>query len=490
MTLPVVDLRIIAPELILTAAAVAVMVWGLFLPPNRQDLLRWLAAIGLGAGLWQVLALGASPQPGFSGMYVRDALTVVLQAVALVAALLALWLSGEYVERTRLDAGEYYTLLLITALGAMLMAASVDLLMLFLGLETLSIPLYVLAALARGDLRSQEAGLKYFLLGAFSTAFFLYGIALTFGATGSTQIAGMAAAAGSGSPLLFAGIGLLTVGLAFKAAVVPFHFWAPDVYEGAPLPVTAYMAVIAKIGAFAALLRVFAVALAAQAAQWTAMLAGISVLTMVVGNVAALRQTNIKRLLAYSSIAHAGFILTGVVAGNPAGVTGVVFYLLAYTFMTFGAFGVVLLLQRRPAPDGAPGAAGRRGAEADRIEDLSGVASRAPLLGGAMVLFMVSLAGLPPTAGFVAKFYVFTALLDAGQAGVAIVGVLTSVVSAFYYLRVAYTMYAGPPGDTVEFVGGRGVGFALVVAAAGVVLLGVFPAPVTAFVAQITQVLK
>lgn len=477
MTPPTVDLRMIIPELILTGTAVAVMVWGLFLPAGRQQVLRWLAAVGVVGALWGSVALGAAPTPGFAGMYVRDALTEVLQVTALVAALLALWLSGEYVERTRLDAGEYYALVLVAALGAMVMAASNDLLMLFLGLETLSIPLYVLAAFARTDPRSQEAGLKYFLLGAFSTAFFLYGIALLFGASGSTHLAALAEHARAPKAIFQAGVALLTIGLAFKAAVVPFHFWAPDVYEGAPLPVTAYMAVIAKIGAFAAFLRVFVVALGAQAAQWTTILAAASILTMIVGNLAALRQTSLKRLLAYSSIAHAGFILAGIVAGSRAGAAAVAFYLLAYAFMTLGAFGTVLMLERR-------------GQEADQIADLTGLAWRAPALGGAMALFMVSLAGLPPTGGFLAKFYVFTAVLDAGHVGVAVIGVLTSVVSAYYYLRVAYTMFTGQPSADVRFVGGRWVTAALVVAAAGVLALGVFPAPVTAFVAQVAQVLK
>jgi len=259
--------------------------------------------------------------------------------------------------------------------------------------------------------------------------------------------------------------------------VVPFHFWAPDVYEGAPLPATAYMSVVAKVGAFAAFLRVFVAALAAQAGEWSTLLAAISVLTMIVGNVAALRQTSIKRLLAYSSIAHAGFILTGVVAGSPSGASAVAFYLLAYTFMTLGAFAVVLMLHRR-------------GEEADQIADLTGVAWRAPALGGAMALFMVSLAGLPHTAGFLAKFYVFTAALDAGQIGVVVTGVLTSVVSAYYYLRVAYTMFTGQPHEDVGFAGGRWVTAALVTASAGVVVLGIFPGRVISFVQQVGEILR
>jgi len=477
MTPPAVDLRMILPELILTGTAVAVMGWAMFLPPGRQAALRGLAAAGVAVALWQTAGLGPSHLPAFAGMYVRDALTQALQMTALLTALLALGLSGTYLERTRLDAGEYYTLVVVAALGAMIMAASSDLLMLFLGLETLSIPLYVLAAFARTDPRSQEAGLKYFLLGAFSTAFFLYGIALLFGASGSTQLAALAEHARAPKAIFQAGLALLTIGLAFKAAVVPFHFWAPDVYEGAPLPVTAYMSVIAKVGAFAAFLRVFVVSLAAAAAEWTTVLAAASVVTMIVGNLAALRQTSIKRLLAYSSIAHAGFMLTGIVAGSRAGAAAVVFYLGAYAFMTLGAFGTVLMVARR-------------GQEADQIADLTGLAWRAPALGAAMALFMVSLAGLPPTGGFLAKFYVFTAALDAGQVGVALIGVLTSVVSAYYYLRVAYTMFTGEPGAEIAFCGGRWVTAVLVVAAAGVLVLGIFPARVTAFVQQVAAVLR
>lgn len=476
IALPAVDLRVITPELVLAGTALVVLVWGVFLPAGRQRPLRWLSAAGIAAALGEVLTLAPSGA-AFGGMYVRDALTGPLQATALLGALLAVWLSGDYVERTHFESGEFYALLLTSALGAMLMAAGGDLLMLFLGLETLSIPLYVLAAFARGDPRSQEAGMKYFLLGAFATVFFLYGVALIYGAAGSTNLARLAARAGEGAALLPVGMGLLVIGLGFKAALVPFHSWAPDVYEGAPLPVTAYMAVIAKVGAFAALLRVFVLALPALAGRWVPILAAVSVLTMALGNVAALAQTNLKRLLAYSGIAHSGFMLVGVVAGSPAGTSAVVFYLLAYTFMTLGAFGVLLMLQRR-------------GEEADTIGDLVGLAWRSPLLAGAMAVFMVSLAGLPPTAGFIAKFYAFTAVVDAGQTGVAIVAVLTSVISAYYYLRVAYTMFIGRPGDEVTLTGGRWVSAALAVAVVGVLALGILPATVAGFIQKVEILIR
>ncbi|HEV8354058.1 MAG TPA: NADH-quinone oxidoreductase subunit N [bacterium] len=473
MTLPSVDLRLVVPELLLTGAAILVLLVGAFTPRAGHPALRWIAAAGAAAALWQTLRLGTGGA-SFGGMYVRDALTLVLQSIALVTTLLAVVLSGEYVQRTRLESGEYYTLLLVSALGGLLMAASSDLLMIFLGLETLSIPLYVMAGFARSDVRSQEAGMKYFLLGAFSTVFLLYGIALIYGAGGSTNLGTLAAA--SPSLLLFTGIGLVTIGLGFKAAVVPFHAWAPDVYEGAPMPVTAFMSVIAKVGAFAAFLRISSVALSAQFSQWATALTVICVATMVLGNLAALRQTNLKRLLAYSSIAHAGFILIGILSGNISGATAVAFYLLAYALMTLGAFGVALMLQRD-------------GQEADEIADLSGLASRSPILAAAMTLFMISLAGLPLTAGFFAKLYVFTAALDAGYAWVAIVGVLASVVSAYYYFRVAYVTLTGQPRDDVVIVGGRWTRAALVAAAAGVLILGLAPGRFVTFVQQVGQAL-
>ncbi len=469
------DVRLLLPELVVLGTALVVLLASVGGAASRPAVLRWLAVAGAAAGLGAVAAVPPAGGAAFWGSYVRDPLTAALQAVVLVGTLLAVILSGEYVRRTRLDAGEFYALVLVAAAGAMLMAASADLLLLFVGLETLSVPLYVLAALARADARSQEAGLKYFLLGAFATAFFLYGVALAFGATGSTALAALSGAAPSAT--LRAAVALLTTGLAFKAAVVPFHVWAPDVYEGAPLPVTAYMAVVAKAGAFAAFLRVFVATLGPRVGEWGAVLAAASVLTMVVGNVAALHQTGIKRLLAYSSIAHAGFLLTGVLAASPAGTAAVVFYLLAYTLMTLGAFAVVLMVRRA---DG----------EADRIADLAGLASRSPALGAAMAVFMAALTGLPPTGGFAAKFLVFTAALDAGYTGVVVVGVLSSVVSAYYYLRVAYTLFSGAPVPGVALVEDRWVPAALALAAAGTVLLGVFPAPVLSAVGQVAAVFR
>ncbi len=461
-----IDLRTVLPEVIVATLAMAVLLWDVLAGARGRRVLAPATVLGLAAAAAAVFWVGHRP-PAFAGAYLRDAATQPLQAIALLSAVMATLLAADYLRRTGLERGEYYALLLFACLGAMVMAAAGDLIVLFLGLETLSIPLYVLAAFRRGDVRSQEAGMKYFLLGSFSTAFFLYGVAFLYGASGSTGLAALArAAAGGLTPLLGVGVALLSIGLAFKAALVPFHTWAPDVYEGAPLPVTAYMAVVAKVGAFAAVLRAFPLALPGLAGQWTPLLAALSVATMILGNLVALVQRSMKRLLAYSSIAHAGYLLIGVAAGTADGAWAMVFYLVAYLFMTLGAFAVVLLLQRA-------------GEEADLIEDYAGLGGRAPWLAAAMAVFMVSLAGLPPTAGFIGKFYLFSAALGAGQPAVALVGVLTSVVSVYYYLRVPYLMFAGREVGGLTIARAPGVRFVLITAAVAVILLGVLPGAVT-----------
>ena len=473
------DLRLIAPELVLTIAAALVLVRDAWITGGSREAevqrrdAAWLSLVAVAlAFLWAGRAgsLGA----GFGGLYIRDELTRLVDLVALAAAGLGIMLSSAYVARVRLPAGEYYALLLLSTVGAMTMAASGSLITLFLGLEMLSFPLYVMSALARRSRRSQEAGLKYLLLGAFATAFFIYGVALIFGATGTFELHRIAAA--PRSPLLGTGIALLTIGLAFEAALVPFHAWAPDVYEGAPLPVTAFMSVGAKIGAFAGFVRVFPFALPALAGQWIPILTALAIVTMVLGNLAALWQTNIKRLLAYSGIAHAGYLLIGVAAG-PDGVWSVLFYLLVYAAMNLGAFAVLLLLERA-------------GAEADRLEDLAGLVGRAPWAAAALSLFMIALAGLPPTAGFIAKLYVFEAGLAAHLTALVLVGVLTSVVSVYYYLRVAYVALSGESPTAVTVARDRFVAAALVLATAGVLWLGLFPAAFTSAAQQAAAMLK
>jgi NADH-quinone oxidoreductase subunit N len=478
---------LIAPEMIVIVAAMVILLADLWVPHARR---RWLAAAGVMAvlaALW--VALGTADGVAFSGLYVRDGLTRVGQALALAATALGLLVAPDYLGRMRLEQGEYYVLVLVSGAGAMLMAASRDLLMLFLGLETLSIPLYVLAAVARGNPRSQEAGMKYFLLGAFASAFFLYGIALLYGVTGTTRLPELGAALANqpGGIGAGAGVGLLVIGLGFKAALVPFHAWAPDVYDGAPIPAGAFMAVVAKIGAFTALVRVFPMTLGALAPQWSTLLTAIAVATMIVGNVAALVQVSYKRMLAYSSVAHAGYMLVGVAIGTPAGAAAVGGYLAVYTVMTVGAFAVAAALDRG-------------GAEADRIEDYVGLLDRSRPLALAGALFMISLSGLPPTGGFVAKLAIWQAAVETGRMQgivLALVIALTTVVSVVYYLRVAYTMFTRRGGDvssveasTVTITPSPWVAIVLAITAVAVIVTGVLPSALQTFVQQVALLVK
>jgi NADH-quinone oxidoreductase subunit N len=323
------------------------------------------------------------------------------------------------------------------------MAASNDLITVFLGLELMSLALYVMVGSRRGQLESNEAALKYFLLGAFASGFLLYGIALIYGATGSTNLRGIVAFMSDSplgrSPLFVTGALLLIVGFGFKVAAVPFHMWTPDAYEGAPTSVTAFMSAGAKAAGFAALLRVAGTALAVSDIDWRPLLSGLAILSMTVGNVTALLQTNVKRMLAYSSIAHAGYVLVALAAGGSQGTAAALFYLAVYSFMNLGAFGILALL-------------GRGQDERVLVSDLAGLGFRQPLLGIAMTVFMISLGGIPPTAGFMGKIYVFGAALDAGLVPLVIIGVLNSVISVFYYLRITVAMYMSeePAGGPVE----------------------------------------
>lgn len=480
MTVTWADVALLTPEIVLTVAACVILlqdawVTGPVLESDaRGSTGAWIALVAVCAALL-ASARVAGPAEAFGGMFVRDRLTRIFDIAALAGAGLGVLLSPDYIRRVRLPAGEYYALLLLSTVGAMLMAASRNLAVLFLGLELLSFPLYIMAGLARRSPLSQEAGLKYLLLGAFATAFFVYGIALVYGATGTVDLARLAEQ--PASALLGAGLALLTIGLGFEAALVPFHAWAPDVYEGAPLPATAFMSVIAKVGAFAGLVRVFPLALPHLAPAWGQLLAAIAVATMITGNVAALVQSNVKRLLAYSGVAHAGYMLIGIASGGAAGTWAVLFYLLVYVVMNLGAFGVLLLLERR-------------GDEADRLEDLAGLAGRAPWAAAALVLCMLSLAGLPPTGGFFAKLYVFQAALQGHRTGLALVGVLTSVVSVYYYLRVASVVLSPKSADDVAVRRNGPAGAALAVAAGGVLWLGLLPAAVTGVVQQAVAALR
>jgi NADH-quinone oxidoreductase subunit N len=377
-------------------------------------------------------------------------------------------MSLQYAADAELAGAEYYALVLFAALGMMLMAAAGDLIVIFLGLETMSIAVYALAGFIRRDPRSNEAAIKYFLLGAFSTGFLLYGIALVYGATGTIRLELIRATLESGvaaNPLLLLGLGMMLIGFGFKVAAVPFHMWTPDAYEGAPTPITAFMAVGVKLAAFAGFLRIFMANLGAISTEWTQVLWILAVLTMTAGNVIALVQSNIKRMLAYSAIAHAGYVIIGMAAGDRGAGGAILYYLLAYAFTNLGAFAVVVALDR--------------GAEShDEIADYRGLARDHPGLAVAMALCLLSLTGVPPLAGFVAKFYIFAAALNAGLVWLVVIAVLNSVVSAYYYVGVIVAMYMQEGGVAVEQMSRRpGLLISVAVGVAGVIALGVYPQP-------------
>lgn len=455
------------PALLVGTFAVVVLMVDLFSPAGQRANAGLITLIGIGLGLWAAVRLWGTDATLFGGMIVVDAPSLWFQVVFLVVTFITVLLSMQYAAEEGLEQGEYYALLLFALLGAMLMAAGGDLLVIFLGLEIMSLAQYVLAGMRHNVLKSSESALKYFLLGAFATGFLLYGMSLLYGATGTTNLTAIATAVREGGladhPLLTIGMGLMVVGFGFKIAAVPFHMWTPDVYEGAPTPVTAFMSTGVKAAGFAALARVFLTALSDLQGSWTPIFWGMAVLTMVVGNVAAITQPNIKRMLAYSSIAHAGYLLIAMAAAGPAGLTGLLFYLLAYAFMNLGAFAVVVALEQRE----------------DRhllLEDYGGLGFRYPLLGLAMALFMFSLSGLPPTAGFMAKFYVFSAAVEQGYIVLVVIGVLNSLISLYYYLRPIVLMYMQEPKAEVPAL--RLNPFlvtGLVLALLGTLHLGLFP---------------
>ncbi len=478
------------PGTLLVLWTLVLVLVDLFAGEERQHWTPILACVGLGVSF--VLNLFVySPAEGeqiaLYGMFVADAFTGFLNMVILVATLISILMSWDYLHRADIHRGEFYILALLSSAGAMFMVGANDLIIVFVSLELLSIPLYILAAFrsikndgTESALKSEESGMKYFILGAFSSAFLVFGSALVYGATGSTNIPEIFSLVGSvagttsaATFYLLIGAALLFVGLGFKVAVVPFHMWTPDVYEGAPTPVTAFMSVTAKIGGFAALLRILVTGFAAliivegEPVAWQAMVSIVAVLTLVLGNFVAIAQRNLKRMLAYSSIAHAGYILVAVAAAGTAGVAdaatqSALVYMLAYMFTNLGAFAVVMAIEKE---DGSGG----------NIEDITGLARSRPLMAMAMTIFMLSLTGIPLTAGFVGKFMVFASAVQAGLYGLAVVGVLTSVVSAFYYMRVVVNMYLrDSAGELQPALETPYVRWAINIALAGTMIFGVF----------------
>jgi NADH-quinone oxidoreductase subunit N len=460
-----IDYTAIGPEIVVAVTAIVVLGLELVVPPERR---RWLASVSI-LGLL-VAAAACAPLWGqnrsaFAGTVAGDSYAVFFNVVLIGTSIATILVAPHILRALSLDYGEFYALLLAATGGMMLLAAATSLMTIFLGIELLSIALYVLSSFARTELRSQEAGLKYLLLGGFATGFLLYGMALTYGATGSTTLRGIASFATAnqaGNVLLLVGIGFMAVGLAFKASAAPFHMWTPDVYEGAPTLVTTFMSVATKAAAFAAIGRVFVAALPGVKADWYVPLVFIAVVSLLIGNVVAITQDNIKRLLAYSGVAQAGYIFLGILPGTRDGLAATLFYVGAYAVANFGAFAVVSAL-------------GTRGERTEDIRYWSGLFYRRPFLATAMTLFMLSLAGIPPTVGFFAKLFVFRELVVIQAWPALAVAILTTVVSFYYYLRVVVVMLS-PPAEAVEAERvAPSMRLVLGVAAVLTVLLGILP---------------
>jgi NADH-quinone oxidoreductase subunit N len=460
------DFYYLLPELVLTFAALVLLVADAVVPRARQSALAWIAALGLLATLGCTLAVAGAHTTAARGLVAVDGFAAFFNVIFLLAALLTVLMSVRYLDVEDARPGTYYFLVLCATLGMMFMASGIDLITIFIGLETMAISFYILAGFLKPNRRSNEAAVKYFLLGAFSLGLLLYGMSLLYGLSGSTSLRTIATALAGHEralPLVLAVI-LIVAGVGFKIAAVPFHMWAPDVYEGAPTPITAFLSVGSKAASFAMLLRIFLEGLPSMSADWRMLFYALSVVTMTVGNVAALTQGNIKRMLAYSSIAHAGYILIGVVSGTPRGVSAMLIYLFIYLFTQLGAFAVVVLLRRRDVIG-------------DELKDLSGLYFRNPAAAMAMLIFMLSLGGIPPTAGFMGKFWLFGSAIEAGYVWLALIGVLNSAVSLYYYVRVIVFMWIKGEAAGSPIVVGPAMTAALTVALVATLGLGIFPRP-------------
>jgi NADH-quinone oxidoreductase subunit N len=434
------DILPLAPEIVLAAAGLLLLLFGVVGKGggmgHRDSALFALLSLAMTGGvLWRVRAVVPPRTFLLARSFVVDDFGFFWKVLVLGATALVVLLSLRYVEEAGYAAPEYYALLLLATTGMLFMAGAYNLLTIWISLETMALSSYVLAGYFKREVRSNEAALKYFILGALSSGILLYGISLIYGATGSIDLGDLARAgtqtgngAGVESPLLTLGWLLLAAGLFFKVAAAPFHVWVPDAYTGAPTPVTAYLATASKIASFAVLLRIFVEGLAPLHARWQMTVALVAVASMLWGNLAALTQDNVKRMLAYSSVAHAGYTLIGLLALSEVGLSAILFYLLTYGFITIGAFGLVIVLERREYAG-------------ERVADYAGLSKRAPALAAAMLLFLLALTGIPPTGGFVGKLYLFAAAIQSGWAWVAVVGVLTSALSLYFYLRIVVAMY-------------------------------------------------
>ena len=457
------DFYYILPEIVLTAGALIVLIADVLLPRGSR-LLAWVTPAALGATLASLVPFADTHVTVANGLIAVDRFALFFKVVFLVAASMTVLMSVRYLEAEGASPGEYYFLILCATLGMMIMAGGIDLITSFIGLETMAVSFYILAGFIKPNQRSNEAAVKYFLLGAFSLGILLYGMSILYGLSGTTNLRVMATVFASQprDPLLVLAVILVVAGMGFKIAAVPFHMWAPDVYEGAPTPVTAFLSVGSKAASFAMLLRIFLEGVPSMSTDWRLLFEVLAIVTMTVGNLAALTQSNLKRMLAYSSIAHAGYLLMGVVAGTPRGVSAMLIYLFIYTFMQLGAFAVIVMMRREDVVG-------------DELKDFSGLHFRHPFAAFAMLLFMLSLGGIPPTAGFMGKLWLFGAAIDAGYFWLAVIGVLNSAVSLYYYIRIVVFMYLKKETTGSEPTARPALAFTLAVAVAGTILLGVYP---------------
>jgi len=458
------DLLYFLPEEILLGFGLFLLILDSFLSEKQKSILGKLAALGVGISIVSVCFLWGKEELLFSHLYVLDTYALFFKLLVLSVALLTLFVSFRYLALTGIPQGEYVSLILFATVGMMVMAGGTDLLSIYIGLEITTISSYALVGLLKKDRLSLEGALKYFILGAFNSGFLLYGIALLYGAFGTTNLLEMTVLVHEPpTAMLFTAIALLTAGFAFKISAFPFHMWVPDVYEGSPTPIAGFISVASKAASFAALLRIFFVLLPLLA-EWQMLFIVLSILTMTIGNLLALSQESVKRMLAYSSIAHAGYLLIGLASGSVLGVKAILFYFVAYTFMNLGAFSMIVLLAQK----------GRR---TESLDDFKGLAQHHPLWAFCFLVFLLSLAGIPPSAGFIGKFYIFAGAIESGLYGLAVIGVLNSVLAFSYYFRIVKVMYLSEDTHRVQTSPSWALCVSLILLAFLTLLAGLYPVP-------------
>lgn len=461
------DMNIIMPEIIMAVIATVILIADLVI--KRKESLAFLGIIGAGVVGYTIMM--DPPGAAFGGMFVSDGYSKFFKLIFMVNVILVAMISVKYIVIEKINLGEYYSLMLFSTLGMMIMASAGDLITLYVGLELMALSTYILTGFIRHNVKSNEAAIKYFLLGAFSSAFLLYGISMIYGLTGTLELKDIADYINKNglenNKVLLLSMMLFVVGFGFKIAAAPFHMWAPDAYEGAPTSITAFMSVGTKAAAFAAIGRVFMTALPSIRFEWSIILIPLSLLSIAVGNIAAIAQTNIKRMLAYSAIAHAGYALLGVIAADNEGIVSTMTYLMIYAFMNIGAFAVIIMLRGE-------------GIKGEDINDYEGLAKKHPVLSAFMLIFMFSLTGIPPTAGFIGKFYVFMSAINAGYVWPVVVAVVFSAISAYFYLRIVMYMYMKEPKESgaigeLPLLSSPAIGVVLLVAVVTLLGIGVYP---------------